>query len=394
MTEIAWYWSGVVRERMQHVEGRPTVAEVSLGALRENCRQAMALVGSQVAVLAVVKADGYGHGAAGAARAFVEGGAAGLGVSMVSEGLELRRAGIAAPIVVLGGAFAGEHAQAVANDLAVAVWTLDGARALGAAARAAGTAAAVHLKVDTGMTRLGCEPDDVRALGEALAAEPRVRVDGVFTHFASADAVDSATARAQRARFAGAVEALAAAGLRPPHVHMANSAAVLTEPAAYCTMVRPGLMLYGYAPASHLASRARLRPAMRLRTRIAQTREVPAGTPVGYGGTWVAARASTIATLPIGYADGYHRTASNRGEMLLRGQRVPVVGRVCMDHVMLDVTGTGGVAPGDAVTVFGPPHDGAPTADDVAGWSETIAYEVLTSVGKRVPRVYVEEFDA
>jgi alanine racemase len=393
MTETAWYGSRVVRERMQHVEGRPTVAEVSLGALRENCRQARALVGSQVAVLAVVKADGYGHGAARAARAFVEGGAAGLGVSMVSEGLELRRAGIAAPIVVLGGAFAGEHAQVVANDLAVAVWTLDGARALGAAARAAGTAAAVHLKIETGMTRLGCAPDDVRALGEALAAEPHVRVDGVFTHFASADAVDSAPVRAQRARFAGAVEALAAAGLRPPHVHMANSAAVLTEPAAYCTMVRPGLMLYGYAPSPHVASRARLRPAMRLRTRIAQTRVVPAGTPVGYGGTWVAARRSTIATLPIGYADGYHRTASNRGEMLLRGRRVPVVGRVCMDHVMLDVTGAGGVAPGDAVTVFGPPHDGAPTADDVAGWSETIAYEVLTSVGKRVPRVYVEEFD-
>jgi alanine racemase len=173
---------------------------------------------------------------------------------------------------------------------------------------------------------------------------------------------------------------------------MANSAAVLSEPAAHCTMVRPGLMLYGYAPAPHLASRARLRPALRLRTRIAQTREVPAGTAVGYAGAWTATRPSTIATLPIGYGDGYHRAASNRGAMLVRGCRVPVAGRVCMDHVMLDVTGVRGVAAGDGVTVFGPPADGAPTADDVADWSDTIAYEVLTSVGKRVPRVYVESF--
>jgi alanine racemase len=391
--ETTWYLVRRRRERMQHVEGRPTVAEVSLGALRENCRQAKALVGSGVAVLAVVKADAYGHGAASAARAFLDAGAAGLGVSMVSEGVELRRAGIRAPIVVLGGAFPGEYARAVSHDLAVAVWTLDDAWALGAAAGDAQTIAAVHLKVDTGMTRLGCAPGDVHALGEALASETRVRVDGVFTHFASADAVDSAPVLAQRARFAGAVEALAAAGLRPPHVHMANSAAVLSEPAAHCTMVRPGLMLYGYAPAPHLASRARLRPAMRLRTRVAQTRDVPAGTPVGYGGTWSAPRASTIATLPIGYADGYPRTASNRGAMLLRSRRVPVVGRVCMDHVMLDVTGVPGVAAGDVVTVFGPSPEGEPTADDVAGWCETIAYEVLTSVGKRVPRTYVEEFD-
>jgi alanine racemase len=375
---------------MPHVEGRPTVAEVSLGALRENCRQARTLVGPGVGVLAVVKADGYGHGAAQAARAFLEGGAAGLGVSMVAEGLELRRAGIQAPVVVLGGIFPGEEAATVAHDLAAAVWTLDGARALAAAARAAGRTAAVHLKVDTGMTRLGCEPRDVRALGEALASELHLRLDGVFSHFAAADAVDTAAARAQRVRFAGAVDALAAAGIRPSHVHLANSAAVLSEPAAHFTMVRPGLMLYGYAPAPHLAARAALRPAMRLRTAVAQTRRVPVGTPVGYGGTWIAARESAVATLPLGYADGYHRAASNRGAMLVRGRRVPIAGRVCMDHVMLDVTDVPGVVAGEAVTVFGP-H--SVTADDVAGWCDTIAYEVLTSIGKRVPRVHAEEFD-
>jgi alanine racemase len=376
---------------MPFVEGRPTVAEVSLGALRENCRQALLLVGPGVGVLAVVKADGYGHGAAQAAQAFLDGGAAGLGVSMVAEGLELRRAGIRAPIVVLGGIFPGEEAATVAHDLAAAVWTLDGARALAAAARAAGRTAAVHLKVNTGMTRLGCEPGEVRALGEALAAELHLRLDGVFSHFASADAVDTASARAQCSRFAGAVEALAAAGIRPPRVHLANSAAVLSEPAAHFTMVRPGLMLYGYVPAPHLAARATLRPAMRLRTAVAQMRRVSAGTPVGYGGAWVATRESVVATLPLGYADGYHRTASNRGAMVVRGRRVPIAGRVCMDHVMLDVTDVPSVAAGEPVTVFGPQ---AITADDVAGWCDTIAYEVLTSIGKRVPRVHVEEFDA
>src|SRR5262249_4704702 len=301
------------------------------------------------------------------------------------------RSGVRAPVVVLGGVFPGEEGAPVGHGLAAAVWTFDGARALGAAARAAGRTASVHLKVDTGMTRLGCEPGDVRALGEALASELHLRLDGVFSHFASADAMDTASARAQQARFAGAVEALAAAGIRPRHVPLANSGAALSDPAAHFTMVRPGLMLYGYPPASHLTSRAALQPAMRLRTAVVQTRRVPAGTPVGYGGTWVAARDSAVATLPLGDAGGYHRAASNRGAMVVRGRRVPIVGRVCMDHVMLDVTDVPGVVAGEVVTVFGPR---AVTADDVAGWCDSIAYEVLTAIGKRVPRVHVEEFDA
>jgi alanine racemase len=376
---------------MPSLEGRPTVAEVSLGVLRENCREAVRVVGPAVGVIAVVKADGYGHGAVPAARAFLAGGAAALGVSTVAEGLEVRRAGITAPVVVLGGAFPGEEAAAVRHDLATAVWTLEAGRALAAAARAANRTAAVHLKVNTGMARLGCEPDQAPALGAALATELHLDVAGVFSHFASADAVDTAAARTQRGRFAATVDALAAVGVRPPQVHLANSAAVLSEPAAHFTMVRPGLMLYGYAPAPHLADRVSLAPAMRLRTAVAQTRRVPAGAGVGYGSTWVAERESTIATLPLGYADGYRRVASNRAAMQVRGRRAPVAGRVCMDHVMLDVTGVPGVVPGDAVTVFGPE---GPTADDVAGWCDTISYEVLTSIGKRVPRTYVEEFDA
>jgi alanine racemase len=378
---------------MLHVEGRPTVAEVSLGALRENCRQARGLVGERVGVLAVVKADGYGHGAAAAARAFLDAGAVGLGVSMVAEGVQLRAAGLTAPIVVLGGVFDGEEPTVVANDMAAAVWTVERARALGAAAKAAGTVAALHVKVNTGMTRLGVDVDEVRRFGSALNDLPDVRVAGIFSHFASADAVDTAQAHAQRDRFRTAVDELRAAGVEPQYVHFANSAAVLCEPDAHFNLVRPGLMLYGYAPAPHLASVAALQPAMRLRTRLAQVRKIAAGTPVGYGGTWVSSRPSVIGTLPIGYADGLHRLASNRAQMLVGGRRVDIAGRVCMDHVMLDVTEVPSAAAGDPVVVFGAQGRETISANELAAWTDTITYEVLTSVGKRVPRVYVEDFD-
>lgn len=364
---------------------------MSLGALRHNLRAARAAVGQGVGVLAVVKADGYGHGAAPAARAFLAAGAAALGVSTVEEGVELRTAGIAARVVVLGGVFPGQGDAVVAHDLEAAVWTAGCAQALGGKARAAGRTVRVHLKFDTGMTRLGADVVDARAYGEAVRDTHGVEIAGVFSHFASADAVDSAPARTQLDRFRGVVAALAAGGIRPADVHLANSAAVLSEPAAHFTMVRPGLMLYGYAPAAHLRARADLRPAMRIVTRAAQVRSVAAETPVGYGGTFVTKRPSRIAVLPIGYADGYHRMNSNRAAVVVGGRRAPVAGRVCMDHTMIDVTDVPGVEAGAPVVVLGSQEGTSVSADDVAGWSETIAYEVLTAVGKRVPRVHVEE---
>src|SRR6185369_5866356 len=220
------------------------------------------------------------------ARAFVEAGASMLGVSTVEEGKELRSAGILAPILVLGGVFPGEEADV----MAAAVWSIERARALANTAQAAGRTIALHVKIDTGMTRLGIDVADAHAFGQALRTIPGLRVAGIFSHFASADAVDTAAARAQAERFRGAVDALASVGVSSPLIHLANSAAVLSAPAVHCTMVRPGIMLYGYAPASHLAARAALRPAMRLRTAVAQARRVPVGTAVGYAGTFVASR--------------------------------------------------------------------------------------------------------
>jgi alanine racemase len=374
---------------MQSTRGRPTVAEVSLGALRNNLREAQRLVGAAVRVMAVVKADGYGHGAVASSRAFLEAGTAVLGTSSVAEAVELRTAGITAPIVVLGGVFPGEERDVAEHDLAAGVWSLDRARAIAAVRN--GRTVRLHLKVDTGMTRLGVDLPDVASAAAALRDIEGVTLDGLYSHFATADAVETAPAQAQIVRFR---EALAALGTPPPDVHLANSAAVMSQPPAHFTLVRPGLMLYGCAPASHLVERAALRPALRFKTAVAQVRRVPAGRAVGYGGTYVTSRASVIATLPIGYADGLHRLASNRGWMIVRGMRAPIAGRVCMDHTMLDVTDVPGVAAGDEVVVVGSQQGATISADEVAQWTETIAYEVLTSVGKRVPRVYVEEFDA
>jgi alanine racemase len=379
---------------MHATHGRPTVAEVSLGALRNNLREAGRVVGPGVRVMAVVKADAYGHGAVAASRAFLEAGAAMLGTSTVAEAVEIRRTGIEAPLVVLGGVFPGEEDDVAAHDLAAGVWSLETVRTLAAAGRRVGRTIRLHVKVDTGMTRLGLDLPDVRAFGEDVRNIADVAVDGVYSHLASADEVESAAVQAQIGRFAEAVESLAATGTRPAHVHLANSAAVLAEPRAHFNLVRPGIMLYGAPPAPHLVERACLRPAMRLRTAVAQVRRVPAGRAVGYGGTYVTARPSVIATVPIGYADGLHRLASNRGWMVVRGVRVPIAGRVCMDHVMLDVTDVPGVAVGDEIVVLGEQRGAAVPAEEVARWCETISYEVLTSVGKRVPRVHVEEFDA
>lgn len=376
--------------------GRPTIAEVSTAALAHNFRCVRARLRPGVEILAVVKADAYGHGALGAARVFAAAGAAALGVATVEEGAELRAGGVEIPVVVLGGHVLGQEEALLAHRLTPVIWDLERARALdGAVARTgAGGPVPVHLKVDTGMGRLGLRPEELPEFARALQALRHLEVAGLCSHFANAEAVDTAVADAQLARFREAMAALAAAGIRPRHCHIANSAAVLSRPDAHFTMVRPGLVLYGIAPAPHLASVVRLQPAMRLRTTVLQLKQVPPGTPVSYGGTYVTRRQSRIGVLPIGYADGYWRSLSNRAAVLVRGRRAPVAGRVCMDHTMVDLTEVPGVQEGDDVWLWGPAEGPAIDAAEVAAWGGTIAYEVLTSVGKRVPRRMVESFSA
>ena len=371
--------------------GRPTVAEVSVAALRHNLQQVRALVGPGVRILAVVKANGYGHGAVAAARAFLGEGAAALGVATVEEGAELRAAGLRdVPILLLGGTVPGQEADVVDFDLTPAVWDLETARALGERAAVRGRRLAVHVKVDTGMARLGVLPCDVAAVGRGLAELPGIEVQGVFSHFACAEDVSGPAAMEQIGLFGTAVGDLAAAGLKLPQRHLANSAAVMTLARAHESMVRPGIMLYGVSPDPRLTSRARLAPAMRFRSSVLQLKRVPAGTAVSYGQTFRTQIPSALATVPVGYADGYPRVLSNRAAVLVGGKRAPVVGRVCMDLTVVDVTGIPGVTQGAEVVLWGRQGEAEITCAEVAAWADTIAYELLTGVGPRVPRVYAE----
>ncbi len=370
--------------------GRPTVAEINVAALRRNLRQVRALVGPAVDILAVVKANGYGHGAVAAARAFVAEGAAALGVATVEEGAELRGAGLQGPILVLGGTLPGQEDDVLEHGMTPAIWDLATARALGARATASGRLVSVHLKIDTGMGRVGVLPDAVSAFGRELGAMAGIRVDGVFSHFACAEDVSGPAVARQLALFAEAVEQLARVGVQPPRRHLANSAAVMTLPLAHQSLVRPGIMLYGVPPDPALAACAALEPGMRFRTAVIQDKRVPAGTPVSYGQTFRTERPSILATIAVGYADGYPRALSNRGQVLVRGRRAPVVGRVCMDLTVVDVTEIDGARAGDEVVLWGRQGDAEITCSEVAAWAGTIPYELLTRVGARVPRVYAD----
>lgn len=368
---------------------RPTVVEVDTSALAHNLREARRIVGPSVRVLAVLKADAYGHGAVPCARAFVDAGADWLGVALVGEGVELRRAGIAAPICVLSGLVENDAPALVAHGLTPMIFRGDHLEQLVSALRAAGHRRyGVHVKIDTGMGRLGVLPHDLGAFLDALASHPELEVEGLATHFARADEEEPAAIAQAAEIFRAARQTLAARGIRPGLCHLANSAALLGYPQTHGDMVRPGLMLYGLAPAPHLARCADLRPGLSLRTHVSHLKNVPAGFPVSYGGTFTTSRPSRLGVLPIGYADGLPRHLSNRGHVLAGGVRVPIVGRVCMDASLVDLTDVPGIGVYDDVVLLGRQGDGFVSADEWASLSDTISYEMLCGLGKRVPRVY------
>ena len=367
--------------------GRPTFAAIDAAALRENFALLRRTVPATVGVLAVVKADGYGHGAALVAPVLAAAGAERFGVSTVEEGIELRAVGVRQPILVLTGATGGDVAALCEHRLAVAILHREMARELAAAlgTRRLG----VHLKIDTGMGRIGVFPGDLPALLDELRAARCFTVDGVFSHFANADSVNREFSDYQLKVFRQALEILHAAGERPRCVHLANSAGTLTRPDAHFSMVRPGIILYG-VPSAPTVPPTGLRPAMRLVTRVLQIKAVPSEFPVSYGQTFVTRRPSLIATVPIGYADGYDRALSNRASVLVRGRRAPVVGAVCMDLTLIDVTEVPGVALGDEVVLWGRQDGAEISVAEVAEWQGSVTYEVLTRLGKRVPRVLVQ----
>ena len=367
---------------------RPTALRVDLRALERNlrfCRERLAgpLGDRAPGILAVVKANAYGHGAVPVARTLAARGVDWLGVALVEEGIALRQAGIETPILVLGGAYEGGWEAMRRFDLVPVVFR---DAHLEAASRHGPMK--VHVKVDTGMGRIGVLPADLGRFLDRARQQPGVVVDGMLTHFANADLGDERVTRAQIEAFEAAVEEARARGLAPRWIHLANSAAVLRMASRLKgqTLVRPGLMLYGHAPAEGLDG-GRLEPVATWVTRIVHLKRVPRGFKVSYGQTWEAPRESVIATLPVGYADGYARVFGNRAHVLVRGRRCPVVGRVCMDMCMVDVTEVPGAEGGDEVVLLGRQGGEEVTAEELAGHAGTISYEILCSIGERVPRI-------
>ena len=370
------------------VSDRPTTAFIDLDALAHNFQEVRGRAQGRK-VLAVVKAQAYGHGAINVSKHLLGLGADTLGVALVEEGRELREAGIDAPILVMGAVVPGQAEALVALRLTPVVFTPAMARALSNAARTQKTQVPVHVKIDTGMGRIGIAPEAAPAFIKELQDLEGIMVQGLMTHFAEADLRDKQFASLQMDRFGTLLKELDAQGAVIPLRHAANSAALLDYQQALFTMVRPGLMLYGYNPLEGKTTGADLLPVLSLVTRIVFLKKVPAGVPISYGRTFVTRRESLIATVPIGYADGYSRGLSNKGEALVRGVRAPIAGRICMDMCMLDVTDVPGVCEGDEAVLIGKQGDQRITADELAHKTGTIPYEVLCGISSRVPRVYV-----
>ncbi len=379
--------AGGAGRRYPMPERRQTWAEIDLGALKANYAALRALAPAPPEVVPVVKAEAYGHGAGPVARALAEAGAAVFAVGAVEEGVALRRAGVAQDILVLSTTWSGQEPLALEHRLILAIDAPQSVAALDAAAREKGLQAPVHVKIDTGMGRLGVRGDLLGPLLDALRRAGRVVPDGVFTHLARADEADPAFTEVQTRRFEAALAALGERGLRPRRVHCANSAGLLYHPALRKWGARAGIALYGYAPGP-LPPPVELRPVLSLQTRVGPVRRIPAGEPVGYGGRFVASRPTCYATLPIGYADGLPRGLSGNCRAIVSGRLVAVIGTISMDMVAVDLTDLPEAREGDVATLLGAGGGASLTAQAWAGPLGTIPYEILCGISWRVPRLY------
>jgi alanine racemase len=375
-------------------DGRPTYAEIDLAALQHNYQLIRSSIPRRTEILAVVKADAYGHGFMDISRELENLGVNAFGVAFLAEAIQLRKSGCDKPILLLGGVYPGQERKCIGFNLSTTVFTLEQAQALNYAAGKLFRKAQVHLKIDTGMGRLGISYNEVPAFLAELKKLPNIVLEGIVSHFASADELDESGqyfTRLQGERFVWALAETRKAGFKPRYVHIANSAAALLRDIPECNLIRPGIAMYGALPSDDFQGKLDLRPVMRLKSCIAMLKWVEPGTTVSYARRFTAEQRSLIASVPVGYADGYPRALTNKGEALVRGQRARVAGTVCMDWIMLDVTGIEGVAVGDTVTLMGNDDLGQCIhAEELAALADTIPYTIFCGISKRVPRVYLK----
>jgi alanine racemase len=370
----------MTEERGRH----STWVKIDLDAIKENVRYFVDR--SKAQVMAIVKANAYGHGAIPVAQAALEAGATWCGVARVNEALELRQAGLDCPILLLGYTPEARYEEMIARRVSMTVWDISQIEAISAVASRKNQEARLHLKVDTGMSRLGANPQEVIDLFHEIAALPNIQIEGMFTHFARADEADSTPTDAQDKLFHELLWMLESAGIHIPVVHAANSAASLTRPAAYFNCVRVGIAIYGLYPSSECPLPPVFRPALTWKSVLSQVKTVPAGRGISYGHEYVTSREERIGTVPVGYADGFRRVPGN--QILVEGRKVPVVGRVTMDQIMVQLDAVPDASAGDEVVIIGEQGDESITAEDIAARWGTINYEVTSGIAHRVPRIY------
>ena len=370
---------------------RPTIAEINLEAIRHNVRQIRRAVSPGAFIAAIVKANAYGHGAVKVSSAALAAGANGLGVAIAEEGAELREKGFTVPILVIGLTLPEQAQLLVDYNLVATISTPDAAQALAEAARKKGRPAEFMLKIDTGMNRVGVRPDQALKFLQNLLSDPNLTLRGVFTHLATADAADKTYANQQLSSFTAVLNQITQAGLPLDWISAANSATIIDLTRGHFNMVRPGIILYGLPPSKEIRGDLNLIPAMQLKTRVVYIKEVPPGTKVGYGSTHTASQATLLATLPVGYADGYSRHLSNKASVLIGGRRCPVVGRVCMDQIIADLGPGSDTKIGDEAVLFGRQGDAEISVTELADLAGTINYELVCAISARVPRIYINE---
>lgn len=373
-------------------EVRPVWAEINLDNLAHNIKEVRRVTKKDALVTAVVKANAYGHGSIMAAKIFLENGADRLAVATLSEGIELRRAGIKAPILILGCTPEHQAKFAIENDIIQTVCSYENAKVLSDIAKSMDDIAKIHIKIDTGMSRIGFRVEE-KTIDEIVKISKlsNLYMEGIFTHFAKADEKDKTFTEKQFEKFQWVIDELEKRDIHIPIKHVSNSAGIIDLPQYNLDMVRGGIMIYGLYPSNEVCKdRVSLKPAMKLKAKISNLKVVPKRTGISYGQIFITNRESKIATIPIGYADGFTRLLTSKGEVSIKGNRVPIVGNICMDQCMVDVTDIPDVEIGDEVILFGDGKDNSPHIDEIAKKLGTINYEIVCMVGRRVPRVYIK----